>query len=59
MIKLECPHRIPKTNGFSFRFCSYAHAKRVGPSLLTEAFNMWRFKEGQFIDESVAAGVAH
>jgi sarcosine oxidase subunit beta len=29
----------------------------AGP--LAEAFNMWRFKEGQFIDESVAAGVAH
>jgi sarcosine oxidase subunit beta len=29
------------------------------PGPLAEAFNMWRFKEGQFIDESVAAGVAH
>ena len=29
------------------------------PGALAEAFNMWRFKEGQFIDESVAAGVAH
>ena len=29
------------------------------PGPLAEDFNMWRFKEGQFIDESVAAGVAH
>ena len=29
------------------------------PGPLAEAFNMWRFKECQFIDESVAAGVAH
>jgi sarcosine oxidase subunit beta len=26
---------------------------------LTDEFSMWRFKEGKFIDESVAAGVAH
>lgn len=32
---------------------------RGEPGPLAEAFNMWRFKEGQFIDESVAAGVAH
>ncbi len=30
-----------------------------GESPLTEGFSMWRFKEGKFIDESVAAGVAH
>ena len=30
-----------------------------GYSPLTEEFNMFRFKEGKFIDESVAAGVAH
>ena len=30
-----------------------------GYSPLTEEFSMWRFKEGKFIDESVAAGVAH
>jgi sarcosine oxidase subunit beta len=29
------------------------------PGALAADFNMWRFKEGQFIDESVAAGVAH
>ncbi len=29
------------------------------PGPLAAAFNLWRFKEGQFIDESVAAGVAH
>ncbi len=29
------------------------------PGPLAEEFNMWRFKEGRFIDESVAAGVAH
>jgi sarcosine oxidase, subunit beta len=29
------------------------------PGPLAEDFNMWRFKDGQFIDESVAAGVAH
>ncbi|CTQ50652.1 sarcosine oxidase subunit beta family protein [Jannaschia donghaensis] len=30
-----------------------------GHSPLTEAFGMERFREGRFIDESVAAGVAH
>ena len=30
-----------------------------GYSSLTEEFSLWRFKEGKFIDESVAAGVAH
>ncbi len=30
-----------------------------GQSPLTEEFNMFRFREGKFIDESVAAGVAH
>ena len=30
-----------------------------GESPLTDEFSMWRFKEGKFIDESVAAGVAH
>jgi len=32
---------------------------RGEPGPLAADFNMWRFKEGQFIDESVAAGVAH
>ncbi len=30
-----------------------------GHSPLTEAFSLDRFREGRFIDESVAAGVAH
>lgn len=30
-----------------------------GQSPLTDEFNMFRFREGKFIDESVAAGVAH
>jgi sarcosine oxidase subunit beta len=30
-----------------------------GASPLTQEFNMYRFREGKFIDESVAAGVAH
>ncbi len=30
-----------------------------GASPLAEAFSMFRFREGRFIDESVAAGVAH
>jgi sarcosine oxidase subunit beta len=30
-----------------------------GHSSLTEEFAMQRFREGKFIDESVAAGVAH
>ncbi len=34
------------------------HAKGE-PGPLAAEFSMWRFKEGQFIDESVAAGVAH
>ncbi|WP_283177522.1 sarcosine oxidase subunit beta family protein [Gemmobacter sp. 24YEA27] len=29
------------------------------PGALAREFDMWRFKEGRFIDESVAAGVAH
>jgi sarcosine oxidase subunit beta len=29
------------------------------PGPLAEAFQMTRFREGQFVDESVAAGVAH
>jgi sarcosine oxidase subunit beta len=29
------------------------------PGPLAAVFDMWRFKEGRFIDESVAAGVAH
>ncbi len=29
------------------------------PGPLTEEFSMYRFREGKFIDESVAAGVAH
>jgi hypothetical protein len=35
------------------------HLKRLRLGPLAEAFTMWRFREGQFIDESVAAGVAH
>jgi sarcosine oxidase subunit beta len=30
-----------------------------GRSPLTDAFGLERFTEGRFIDESVAAGVAH
>ncbi len=30
-----------------------------GESRLADAFSMYRFREGRFIDESVAAGVAH
>ena len=30
-----------------------------GQSPLTDEFSMFRFREGKFIDESVAAGVAH
>jgi len=39
--------------------CGFAEwiAKRVSP--LCEAFSLNRFREGRFIDESVAAGVAH
>jgi len=36
-----------------------AELMATGHSSLTEAFTIDRFKEGQFIDESVAAGVAH
>jgi sarcosine oxidase subunit beta len=32
---------------------------RGEPGPLAAAFDMWRFREGRFIDESVAAGVAH
>ncbi|GAA6190811.1 sarcosine oxidase subunit beta family protein [Phaeobacter sp. NW0010-22] len=36
-----------------------AQLMATGHSPLTEAFSLDRFKEGRFIDESVAAGVAH
>ncbi len=36
-----------------------AQLMATGHSSLTEAFSLDRFKEGRFIDESVAAGVAH
>jgi sarcosine oxidase subunit beta len=32
---------------------------RGEPGPLAADFSMYRFREGQFIDESVAAGVAH
>ncbi|MDF1668720.1 MAG: sarcosine oxidase subunit beta family protein [Roseovarius sp.] len=41
-------------SGFGF-----AELMATGYSPLTEAFNLDRFKEGRFIDESVASGVAH
>ena len=37
----------------------FAELMAKGHSPLTEAFGLERFKEGRFIDESVAAGVAH
>ncbi|KKL78689.1 hypothetical protein LCGC14_2022370, partial [marine sediment metagenome] len=37
----------------------FAELMAKGHSPLTEAFGMERFAEGRFIDESVAAGVAH
>ncbi|UWQ20516.1 sarcosine oxidase subunit beta family protein [Jannaschia sp. W003] len=41
-------------SGFGF-----AELMATGHSPLTEAFGLERFREGRFIDESVAAGVAH
>jgi sarcosine oxidase subunit beta len=37
----------------------FAELMAKGHSPLTEAFGMERFREGRFVDESVAAGVAH
>jgi sarcosine oxidase subunit beta len=37
----------------------FAELMAKGASPLTEAFGLDRFREGRFIDESVAAGVAH
>ncbi|KHQ50208.1 Sarcosine oxidase, beta subunit family protein [Mameliella alba] len=37
----------------------FAELMARGESSLCEEFSMWRFGEGKFIDESVAAGVAH
>ncbi|MBS8227883.1 sarcosine oxidase subunit beta family protein [Vannielia litorea] len=37
----------------------FAELMAKGHSPLTEAFGLERFREGRFIDESVAAGVAH
>jgi sarcosine oxidase subunit beta len=39
--------------------CGMAELMAKGGSPLTEAFGLERFREGRFIDESVAAGVAH
>lgn len=39
--------------------CAMAELMAKGHSSLTEEFSLNRFKEGKFIDESVAAGVAH
>ena len=36
-----------------------AELMAMGQSPLTDEFSMFRFREGKFIDESVAAGVAH
>ena len=36
-----------------------AELMAMGQSPLTDEFSMYRFREGKFIDESVAAGVAH
>jgi sarcosine oxidase, subunit beta len=38
---------------------AFAELMATGRSPLTEAFSLDRFREGRFIDESVAAGVAH
>ncbi len=38
---------------------AFAELMATGHSPLTEAFSLSRFREGRFIDESVAAGVAH
>ncbi len=38
---------------------SSAHLKLYGSRALAQAFGIERFREGRFIDESVAAGVAH
>jgi len=38
---------------------AFAELMATGASPLTAAFGMERFREGRFIDESVAAGVAH
>ncbi|MFW2545000.1 sarcosine oxidase subunit beta family protein [Primorskyibacter sp. 2E107] len=37
----------------------FAELMARGQSPLTDEFSMFRFREGKFIDESVAAGVAH
>jgi len=50
------------TGGFkSIPGSGWAMAELVakGESPLTKEFSMYRFREGKFIDESVAAGVAH
>lgn len=44
------------TPGSGFAF---AELMATGRSPLTDAFTLSRFREGRFIDESVAAGVAH
>ena len=59
MLTLECPHRGVTADETELSSGSEAHLKRFAPGSLAEAFTLSRFKEGRFIDESVAAGVAH
>lgn len=58
MLTLECPYCGAMAFEAELSPGYEAHLKRYGLSAPVEAFNMWRFREGQFIDESVAAGVA-
>jgi sarcosine oxidase delta subunit len=57
MLTIECPYCGVMADETELSPGYEAHLKCSSP--LAADFNMWRFKEGQFIDESVAAGVAH
>lgn len=59
MLLLTCPYCGVKACETELSSGSEAHLKRFAPGSLAEAFTLSRFKEGRFIDESVAAGVAH
>ena len=59
MLNLDCLHGGVTADETELSPASEAHLKRFGPGSTAEAFTLSRFKEGRFIDESVAAGVAH
>jgi sarcosine oxidase, subunit delta len=59
MLTLTCPYCGIRTDETELSPGCEVHLKRLGPIPLALAFTIWCFKQARFIDESVAAGVAH